>query len=53
MSSDNVSEDPQRAALAKAERRAIMFGDVIHNHVIAMQSAIIDADQRGDAVGMA
>ena len=40
------------AEAAKSERRAIMFGDIISNHCIAMQAAAIDAKMRGPAEGM-
>lgn len=36
----------------KSERRAITYGDIVAQHVIAMQAAVIDAALRGDAVGM-
>jgi hypothetical protein len=41
-----------RADAIKAERRAIMFGDTISNHCIAMQSAVIDAELQGAEHGM-
>lgn len=42
-----------RAELAKAERSAIAFGDVISNHCIAMQAAVIEFRiGRGAGAGM-
>lgn len=39
------------AAGDKSERRAITFGDIVAQQVIAMQAAVIDAELRGDAAG--
>lgn len=37
---------------AKSERRAVIFGNIVHNHVLAMQSALIDAELRGHREGL-
>jgi hypothetical protein len=49
-------EWPTRAELevaaAKAERRAIMFGDIVNSQVIAMRAAVVAAKLEGLDVGM-
>jgi hypothetical protein len=37
----------------KSERRAITFGDIVHQQVIAMRAAVVDAKLQGSDVGMA
>lgn len=34
-------------------RRAITFGDIVHQQVIAMRAAVVDAKLQGSDVGMA
>lgn len=41
-----------RTNAARSERRAIMFGDIIAQHCIAMQAAVIAARQLGASHGM-
>jgi hypothetical protein len=36
----------------KSERRAITFGDIVHQQVIAMRAAVVDAKLRGSDAGM-
>ena len=37
----------------KSERRAITFGDIVHQQVIAMRAAVVDAKLQGSDAGMA
>lgn len=50
----NVDElvDALAADAAKSERRAIMFGDLMHGQVLAMRAAVVDASLRGAETGM-
>ena len=36
----------------KSERRAIVFGDIVHNQVLAMQAAVIDGHLKTPAHGL-
>lgn len=51
----NVDElvDALFADAAKSERRAIMFGDLMHHQILAMRAAVVDAHLRGHEHGMA
>jgi len=40
-------------AEASSERRAIMFGDVMHRQILAMRAAVVDGALRGPGSGMA
>jgi hypothetical protein len=42
-----------RAEAAKSERRAIMFGDLMHHQILAMRAAVVDSHLRGHERGMA
>ena len=42
----------QREA-AKSERRAIAFGDIVAQHVMAMRAAVVDAKLNGPEAGIA
>ncbi len=41
-----------RAEVAKGERRAVAFGDIVHSQVIAMRAAVVAAKLEGLDVGM-
>jgi hypothetical protein len=41
-----------RAEYAKSERRAIMFGDILHSQVVAMQAAVLDGHLKTPANGL-
>lgn len=42
-----------RVEAARSERRARMFSGLMHNHILAMQAAVIDATLTGDpAIGL-
>jgi hypothetical protein len=38
---------------AKSERRAIVFGDIVHTQTLAMRAAVVDAKLNGPDAGMA
>ena len=38
---------------AKSERRAVVFGDIVHTQVLAMRAAVVDAKLNGPEAGMA
>ncbi len=42
-----------RAEAAKSERRAIVFGDIVHTQVLAMRAAYVDAKLNGSDAGIA
>jgi hypothetical protein len=44
--------DRLHAEIAKGERRAITFGDIVHTQVIAMRAAVVAAKLEGLDVGM-
>ena len=44
--------DRLKAEAAKSERRAIVFGDIVHSQVIAMRAAVVAAKLEGLDVGM-
>lgn len=41
-----------KADAAKSERRAIMFGDIVHTQALAMRAAYVDAKLNGSDAGM-
>jgi hypothetical protein len=41
-----------RAEYAKSERRAIVFGDIVHNQVVAMQAAVLEGHLSTPAKGL-
>ena len=41
-----------KAECAKSERRALTFGDILHNHILAMSAAVIDAELKSPAQGL-
>ncbi len=45
--------DRLREAAMKAERRAIMFGDSLHQQILAMRAAMVDGVLNGPEAGMA
>ncbi|MBX3653248.1 MAG: hypothetical protein KF686_03625 [Ramlibacter sp.] len=49
---DNAPTTTQAAHDVLAERRAIMFGDIVHQQVIAMRAAVVAAQIQGPAEGM-
>lgn len=42
-----------KAEAAKSERRAVVFGDIVHTQVLAMRAAVVDAKLNGPEAGMA
>ena len=38
---------------ASSERRAVMFGDLLNNHILAMRAALVDAVLQGPEAGLA
>ena len=41
-----------QAEVAKSERRAVAFGDVLNSHILAMRAAVVAAKLEGLDVGM-
>lgn len=44
--------DRLKAEYAKSERRALVFGDIVHSQVIAMQAAVIEGHLKTPAHGL-
>ena len=41
-----------RTEADKSERRAIVFGDIVHRQILAMRAAVVDAAMNGPEAGM-
>jgi hypothetical protein len=44
--------DRLHAEAAKSERRAVVFGDIVNSHILAMRAAVVAAKLEGLDVGM-
>ena len=42
-----------KADAAKSERRAVVFGDIVHTQALAMRAAVVDAKLQGPEAGIA